>query len=121
METTEVWLSGALGPGPWLAALGATLAVVGTLWQLVRSWPATAEPRRSAASSGVVTERVGSGTSSETLGVLGGGIAGFVLAVALVTPALPPDVPLRELIPILVLSLGGAWLGMVVGRHLGLG
>jgi hypothetical protein len=44
-----------------------------------------------------------------------------VTAVVVVSPAMPADVPVGELIAILLMALGGAWLGMIVGRRLGLG
>jgi hypothetical protein len=119
--TADRWLSGSVGPGPWLAAVGGLLAILGTTWLLVRKWPATAQRPRPLAPGAIPTERVGSGTSSEAIGILAGGLLGFVIAVAVVSPALPPAVPLGELAAILVLAPGGAWLGKVVGRRLGLG
>ena len=119
--TIDRWLSGELGVGPWLAMLGSVLVLLGTTWLLVRHWPAAADRQGAPEVEAVPTERIGSGTSSEALGVVAGLLAGFALAVPISSWILPAGVPLRELITILVVSLGGAWLGMLVGRRLGLG
>jgi hypothetical protein len=122
LDAIDGWLSGGLGAGPIMAGVGAILAVIGTAWMLVRGWPATVDRGRSPGpGSGIATERVGSGASGEAIGVLVGGAVGFLLAVGIVAPALPVGVPLRELFPILVVTLGGVWLGSVIGRRLGLG
>jgi hypothetical protein len=69
----------------------------------------------------VATERVEAGPSTEVIGVMVGGVVGFVLAVGLVSPSLPSGLPLGQLMAILALTLGGAWVGMLVGRRMGLG
>ena len=121
-QTTDRWLSGSIGPGPWLVGLGAALAIVGTAWSLSRKWPATAARERVPAAPGeVVTERVPAAASSEAIGVLAGGVLGFLLAVGVVVPVLPTGIPLGDLIVIVALSVGGVWLGTIIGRRLALG
>jgi hypothetical protein len=121
--TIDGWLSGSIQPQLWLAGIGATVALVGTGSILVQNWQATARiaPPRPAAPGAVPTERVEAGPSSEVIGVIVGGVAGFLLAVAVVTPVLPAGLPLGELLAILGLTLGGTWVGMLVGRRMVLG
>jgi hypothetical protein len=121
LRTTGHWLSGSISWGVWLAAIGAAAAVVGAIWLLVRRWPATVAQSRSPAIEGVATERVGSGSSREAVGVFVGGSAGFVLALGVSSSGVVAGTPLGGLVTILVLSVGGAWLGSILGRRLGLG
>ena len=116
------WLSGGIQPGVWLAGIGAVAAVIGTSMLLVQTWQATPSNRTPGGSTGAVaTERVEAGPSTEVIGVMVGGVVGFVLAVGLVSPSLPSGLPLGQLMAILALTLGGAWVGMLVGRRMGLG
>jgi hypothetical protein len=121
LRAIDGWLSGSLGPGPLLAGVGAVLAIVGTGWVLLRKWPATGGSERVPAVKAVPTEPVGSGTPSEAIGVLVGGAIGLIVAIGLVAPAVPAGIPLGNLIAILAGTIGGVWLGSMLGRRLGLG
>jgi hypothetical protein len=121
MQITDRWLTGGIEFGLWLAGAGAAVAVLAAGWMLVRRWPSTAVERPMSSPSDVATEPVGSGRPGEAVGLLIGGVVGFVIAVGFVTAAVPHGIPLGELIGILVMVVGGAWIGMIVGRRLGLG